>query len=97
MFEMVVIIEVKELVFNVVEDDIQLLGLFIFKYLDIYRSLKLEVVKYKWRMIKFQELFVFLFYYCGEWVSKEILFDKLWVDVILEKGLIYLYIFVYQI
>ncbi|WP_186327893.1 hypothetical protein [Paenibacillus xylanexedens] len=34
--------------------------------------------KHKWRTTKSQELFAFLFHHREEWVSKEILLDKLY-------------------
>ncbi|MGG4482937.1 response regulator [Paenibacillus xylanilyticus] len=95
--EMAATTEVKEPASNAAEDDIQLPGLLTFKHLDIYRSLKPEAAKHKWRTTKSQELFAFLFHHRGEWVSKEILLDKLWADVTLEKGLTHLHTSVYQI
>lgn len=95
--EMAAAAEVKEPVSNAAEDDIQLPGLLTFKHLDIYRSLKPQATKHKWRTTKSQELFAFLFHHRGEWVSKEILLDKLWADVTLEKGLTHLHTSVYQI
>ena len=95
--EMAAAAEVKEPVSNAAEDDIQLPGLLTFKHLDIYRSLGPEATKHKWRTTKSQELFAFLFHHRGEWVSKEILLDKLWADVSLEKGLTHLHTSVYQI
>lgn len=72
-------------------------GLLTFKHLDIYRSLDQEAQKHKWRTAKSQELFAFLFHHSGDWVSKEILLDKLWADVSQEKGLTHLHTSVYQI
>lgn len=95
--EMAATTGVKEPASNAAEDDIQLPGLLTFKHLDIYRSLKPEAAKHKWRTTKSQELFAFLFHHRGEWVSKEILLDKLWADVTLEKGLTHLHTSVYQI
>ncbi|KOY14421.1 response regulator [Paenibacillus xylanivorans] len=72
-------------------------GLLTFKHLDIYRSLDQKAQKHKWRTAKSQELFSFLFHHRGDWVSKEILLDKLWADVSQEKGLTHLHTSVYQI
>ncbi|UPK43790.1 response regulator [Paenibacillus pabuli] len=77
--------------------DTRVPGLLTFKHLDIYRSLDQEAEKHKWRTAKSQELFAFLFHHRGEWVSKEILIDKLWADVSQEKGLTHLHTSVYQI
>lgn len=80
-----------------VELDTRVPGLLTFKHLDIYRSLDQEAEKHKWRTAKSQELFAFLFHHKGDWVSKEILLDKLWADVSQEKGLTHLHTSVYQI
>ncbi|OAX45970.1 MULTISPECIES: response regulator [unclassified Paenibacillus] len=80
-----------------VELDTRVPGLLTFKHLDIYRSLDQEAEKHKWRTAKSQELFAFLFHHRGDWVSKEILLDKLWADVSQEKGLTHLHTSVYQI
>ncbi|WP_128104041.1 response regulator [Paenibacillus sp. DCT19] len=72
-------------------------GLLTFKHLDIYRSLAPEAKKHKWRTTKSQELFAFLFHHRDEWVSKEVILDKLWADVSQEKGLTHLHTSVYQI
>ncbi|MDR6719378.1 response regulator [Paenibacillus sp. 2003] len=80
-----------------VELDTEVPGLLTFKHLDIYRSLDQGAKKHKWRTTKSQELFAFLFHHREEWVSKEILLDKLWGDVSQEKGLTHLHTSVYQI
>ncbi|NEU60911.1 response regulator [Paenibacillus sp. ALJ109b] len=80
-----------------VELDTRVPGLLTFKHLDIYRSLDQEAQKHKWRTAKSQELFAFMFHHRGDWVSKEILLDKLWADVSQEKGLTHLHTSVYQI
>ncbi|WP_413374069.1 response regulator [Paenibacillus taichungensis] len=80
-----------------VELDTRVPGLLTFKHLDIYKSLDQEAQKHKWRTAKSQELFAFLFHHRGDWVSKEILLDKLWADVSQEKGLTHLHTSVYQI
>ncbi|MGF9699490.1 response regulator [Paenibacillus sp. MABNR03] len=95
--EIAVTSEVQEPGSEASQDDIELPGLLTFKHLDIYRSLGPEAAKHKWRTTKSQELFAFLFHHRGEWVSKEILLDKLWADVTLEKGLTHLHTSVYQI
>ncbi|PQP84314.1 hypothetical protein C0Q44_06945 [Paenibacillus sp. PCH8] len=77
--------------------DIGVPGLLTFKHLDIFRSLDQGAKKHKWRTTKSQELFAFLFHHRGEWVSKEILLDKLWGDVSQDKGLTHLHTSVYQI
>ena len=79
------------------EVDTEVPGLLTFKHLDIYKSLDQSARKHKWRTTKSQELFAFLFHHRGEWVSKEILLDKLWADVSQEKGLTHLHTSVYQI
>ncbi|NUU77242.1 response regulator [Paenibacillus xylanilyticus] len=95
--EIAVTSEVQEPGAEAAQSDVELPGLLTFKHLDIYRSLGPEAAKHKWRTTKSQELFAFLFHHRGEWVSKEILLDKLWADVTLEKGLTHLHTSVYQI
>lgn len=72
-------------------------GLLTFKHLDIFRSMDHSDEKHKWRTTKSQELFAFLFHHREEWVSKEVLLDKLWADVSQDKGLTLLHTSVYQI
>ncbi|MBU5352928.1 response regulator [Paenibacillus barcinonensis] len=79
------------------ELDLKAPGLLTFKHLDIFRSLEQSAEKHKWRTTKSQELFAFLFHHRGEWVSKEILLDKLWADLSQDKGLTLLHTSVYQI
>ncbi|WP_342553348.1 response regulator [Paenibacillus sp. FSL R7-0652] len=79
------------------ELEFQAPGLLTFKHLDIFRSLEQSAEKHKWRTTKSQELFAFLFHHREEWVSKEILLDKLWADVSQDKGLTLLHTSVYQI
>lgn len=87
--------EVQEL--EAEELEFQAPGLLTFKHLDIFRSLEQSAEKHKWRTTKSQELFAFLFHHREEWVSKEILLDKLWADVSQDKGLTLLHTSVYQI
>ncbi|PYE44256.1 response regulator [Paenibacillus barcinonensis] len=79
------------------EPELEAPGLLVFKHLDIFRSLEQSAKKHKWRTTKSQELFAFLFHHRGEWVSKEILLDKLWADLSQDKGLTLLHTSVYQI
>lgn len=72
-------------------------GLLTFKHLDIFKSLEQSAEKHKWRTTKSQDLFAFLFHHREEWVSKEVLLDKLWADVSQDKGLTLLHTSVYQI
>ncbi|WP_434748890.1 response regulator [Paenibacillus amylolyticus] len=90
-------IEVQELEPEAEAMEFKAPGLLTFKHLDIFRSLEQSAEKHKWRTTKSQELFAFLFHHRGEWVSKEILLDKLWADVSQDKGLTLLHTSVYQI
>ena len=90
--------EVQEADSESAEDlEFQAPGLLTFKHLDIFRSLSHSAEKHKWRTTKSQELFAFLFHHREEWVSKEVLLDKLWADVSQDKGLTLLHTSVYQI